>query len=426
MVINPETVEFDSLESLEAFILYQPNMKIGSDAGFLLADNLLNQKGGILYPKGMDLDGDRLARLRRLHENNPEWEFSFSLLKNDRLKKTLASRIINQFERILKARKGKNEYRRLMERVEKLLEKYQDELFSLDDFVYVFYQTWFTELSNSEDGRTPYFWHQLSTTLWALGIVNQAHQVLGIKFENEDYLRVLQTAILKNMAGIEGVAFAKKKTPEELQAMYIQANSNSYAVAKRLQMAAEVCDAVRLCSDYDQGKRDMVTQDDAASKYANIVIAADFFDSRILGLFAQPKPPQEAADKMYVAAQEKHFVKAYVDALAKGLKFGQLFDFYFEIERLSNACSFGPGKLGRPYPMTGFKSPVIYVCKGHMVKCPYFSASTKSVTIFKKIGDLDEGSYGRCELLSKQLLRFYEQFYDQIKEETQTRSNSSE
>ncbi len=313
-----------------------------------------------------------------------------------------------------------------MERVEKMLEKYQDDIFAPVDFIYVLYQTWFTELINSEDGRTPYFWHLLSATLWAMGIVNQAHQVLNVKFEHNEYLHIIHTAILRNIAGIEGVAFAKKKTPEELRETYIQANGNSSVVASRLQMPAEVCEAIRLCSEYDRGKRDMVTKDDLPSKFANIVVAADFFDLRIMGLFEQQKPPQEATDKMYVASQENHFAKVYVDALAKGLKFGQLFDFYFEIERLSNACTFGPGKLGRPYPMTGFKSPVIYVCKGHMKKCPHFSASTKSVTIFKKVGDLEEGSYGRCEYLSKQLITFYDQFYEQIKEETQTRSAPSE
>ena len=426
MVINPETIEFEALESLEAFIFYQPNLKVGADAGFLLADNLLNQKGGILYPKGMELDSDRISRLKRLHENNPDWEFSFSILKNDKLVNTLRTRIIGQFDRILKTRKGKNEYRRLMERVEKTLEKYNDELYARADFVYVLYQAWFTELTNSEDGRTPYFWHLLSTSLFAMGIINQAQQVLNVKFENEDHLRILQTAILRNIAGIEGVAFAKKKTPESLHETYIQANSNSAVVAQRLQFSPEVCEAIRLCSDYDIGKREMVTKDDPASKYANIVIAADFFDTRIMGLFDQPKPPGEVLDKMYIAAQENHFAKVFVDSLSKGLKFGQLFDFYYEIDRLSNGCSFGPGKLGRPYPMTGLKSPVIYVCKGHMKKCPHFSSSTKSVTIFKKVGDLEEGSYGRCEYLSKQLITFYDKFYEQIKEETQTRSASSE
>jgi len=106
MVINPETIDFDSLKSLEAFILYKANAKIGADAGFALSENLLNQKGGILYPKGMELDNDRLARLKRLHENNPEGEFSFSLLKSDKMVKTLAKRISEQLDRIIKSRKG--------------------------------------------------------------------------------------------------------------------------------------------------------------------------------------------------------------------------------------------------------------------------------------------------------------------------------
>ena len=412
MVINPETIEFDSLESLQAFIIYQKKAKIGKNAGFLLAENLLNQKGGILYPQGMDLDEDRIVRLQRLHENNPEWEFSFSLQKNDKLCKTLLTRILGQCGRIIKSRKGKQEYRRLYEKIEKMLEMYTDEIFKPDDFVYALYQAWFTESINSESGRNLYFLHLLSSMLLSLGVIQQAHQTMHLPFGREDYVKAAQTSLLRNIAGVEGVAFAKKKTPEQLFEMYVQANGNSAVVAGRLQMPPEVLEAVKYCSEHDKGNYDFIDKDTPESKLANIVITADYFDLKVMELFSPAEPPQRAADKMYVEAQDGKFVKVYVDSLAKGMRFGQLFDFYFEIERLNNACTFGPGKLGRPYPMTGVKSPVIYVCGAHKEKCEHFSVSTKSVTIFKKVGDLEEGSYGRCEFLSKQLIKFYDEYYE--------------
>lgn len=425
MVINPESIEFDSIENAGAFIQYQPGTNIGKESGFVLADNLMNQKGGILYPKGMEMDLDRLKRLQKIHENNPDWQLSISIQKNPNLVKTLQTRIFGEFQKLIDAKKNKQEYRKLFERIEKLLETYEEDVFEPADLIYALYQSWFTESSTSEDTRTPYFRHLLNTFLFSIGIVHQAQQYLGLKFSREEYIMLGKIALLRNITGIEGLVFSKNKKLEELHNLYIQGNKNSSVVTTRLQMHPDVIQAVKLCSDYDSGNREMIGKDDPASKFANIVIIADHFDIQITGLFGTADPPQKATDKMYVEAQNKAFVKAYVDALAKGLRFGQLFDFYYEIDRLNNACTFGRGKFGCSYPMTGFKSPVIYVCSGHMVKCPYYVGNTKSVTIFKKIGALEEGAYGRCELLSDQLIKFYETFYDQIKEETQTRPDSN-
>ena len=71
--------------------------------------------------------------------------------------------------------------------------------------------------------------------------------------------------------------------------------------------------------------------------------------------------------------------------------------------------------------MTGFKSPVIYVCKGNINTCKHYVSSSKSVTLFKKTGDLEVGSYGRCEWLSSELIKFYDKYYEQIKEDTFTK-----
>ena len=122
---------------------------------------------------------------------------------------------------------------------------------------------------------------------------------------------------------------------------------------------------------------------------------------------------------MYVLATEKQFKKSYVDILAKSLKFGDLFDFFGEIERLNDACPYG--KYGAAYPMKGFKSPVLYVCNQNKMDCEHYISSTKSVTLFKDTINLKAGSYGRCDLLSNQLVKFYEDHYESIKEETSKR-----
>ena len=58
--------------------------------------------------------------------------------------------------------------------------------------------------------------------------------------------------------------------------------------------------------------------------------------------------------------------------------------------------------------------------------CKNYVTSSKAVTIFRKVGDLEEGSYGRCEWLSNELIKFYDKFYEQIKEDTMSRDASEE
>ena len=118
-----------------------------------------------------------------------------------------------------------------------------------------------------------------------MGIINQAHQELDIKFTGEEYIRIIQTALLRNIAGIEVLRSRKRKSRKNSRRCIFRPTATVRVVASRLKMHQEVCDAVRLCSEYDKGGRDMVTKDDPVSKFANIVITADYFNKRIMGLF---------------------------------------------------------------------------------------------------------------------------------------------
>ena len=183
-------------------------------------------------------------------------------------------------------------------------------------------------------------------------------------------------------------------------------------------MDQEVIEALKLVASYTPAKPDFVDRDDRVGDLANVVVVANEFNTRTVGLYGNSSAPKDVVDKLYVAATEGKIQKTFVDALAKGLTFGYLFDFYFEVEKLNKSC---PYSYSRAYPMTGFKSPVIYVCKGKLSTCPHYGASSKAVTVIRPNSGLEEGSYGRCEWLSKALIKFYDAFYEQIKEDTMSR-----
>ncbi|NVM02856.1 MAG: hypothetical protein HWN67_11000, partial [Candidatus Helarchaeota archaeon] len=270
--------------------------------------------------------------------------------------------------------------------------------------------------------RTPYYNHLINTALIVIGIFNQAFKLVSKKFISEDIIKGIQVAVFHGIGGASFIELFYDKPHEEQKIRYAEGNKNSSGMASEMDLDSEVVKAIKYCSDFEQGKKDFINKDDKISDYANMVLVASIFDAKISGLFGNPVTPKDAADKLYVMSTNKEIKKIYVDALAKSLKLGYLFDFYYEIEKLNKACPYG--KHGRPYPMTGFKSPVIYLCKGRITKCKHFVTSSKAVTIFRKTGDLEEGSYGRCEWLSNELIKFYDKFYEQIKEDTQSRSIS--
>ena len=186
-------------------------------------------------------------------------------------------------------------------------------------------------------------------------------------------------------------------------------------MAARLGLSELTIETIKLMSGYHDDQLDFLTKDTTQADVAAIAVTADIFNLKVSGLFANPDQPKNVADKLYVLASEDKLKKIHVDALAKGLKFDMLFDFYYEIEKLNNSCPYGHS---RAYPLTGFKSPVIYVCKAKLDTCKHYATSAKAVTIFRATSGLEEGSYGRCKWLSNALIKFYEEFYEQIKEET--------
>ncbi len=127
---------------------------------------------------------------------------------------------------------------------------------------------------------------------------------------------------------------------------------------------------------YHQGEKDVIYENEHMdANYANVLITADIMVS---GLFGDPLPLRSATDQMYV----KH-----------------------EPERLKKACLLQ--KYAQPYPMKGFKSPVLVLCSGRRNDC--------AVNLIKASSGLEPGAYGRCKLLSKQLVKFYESHYQGIK-----------
>ena len=424
MIVGTDNIVIENLDDLISFTWYKPKVNKSVPPGFTLAENLLNNKGGILFAKGTEIDANKVERLIKLKENNKSWKFEFHLERSEKLINTLNERLFADFNRFLVSKKSKQEFKRFMEKVGNMLENYRKEILNNDEIVLKLYSIRFKEEKCNPDSRTPYYNHLLNTALIVMGMINQAISKFAKKFASEDIVKGAQVGIFHGIGGISLVDTFCEKAPEEQKIRYTEGNKNSSGMASHLGLGHDVVGSIKHCNDFEQGNKEFMEKEEKISEYANMAIVASNFNAKISGLFGDPSPAKNVVDQLYVMATNNELKKIYVDMLATGLKFGYLFDFYYEIEKLNKACPYG--KHGRPYPMTGFKSPVIYVCKGNVTTCKHYVSSSKAVTIFKKVGELNEGTYGRCEWLSNGLIKFYDKFYEQIKEETISRSISND
>jgi len=414
MHIDAEYVEIESLKELTEFVKYNPKAKKSVVSGFVLGKDIDFKGGGKLFTKGTELDDAKLEKLHKLQERT-ESEFAFSIERNERLKGIISKRLIGLFKSMITSRSSRTEFRKMMSRIEKSLDNYLPEIFEKDDLVYILYESYFKEKNILRKGRPIYFYHMINTVLFSVGIVLESFKISDFKFTTDDIKNIIIASILNNIGPQQALQGFIELKESERKEKYFELNKTNFEVAKQLNYDIVIAETLEKVCYFHFNEKEFLEKDKKSDLYASIIIVADLYDQQLAGFFQNSKPPKEAADKLYVMANQKELKKIFVDALAKGLKFTDLFDFYNEIERLIGECLYN--KSGKPYPMTGFLSPTIFVCGNNVEKCKHFSGATKSINIIKKSSGLSEGSYGRCELLSPRLISFYEEHYEQIKED---------
>jgi len=415
--IKPNSLEVSNLQALLLLLKYDPSVRKTFPAGFKLAEPINNKTGGILYPKAFELTSESLERLLKLGEVNPDYNFSISIEKSSNIRDYFKEKIKSDFFKLISAKKRKNEFRKSIGKTEHTIKMFIDDILGGDDLVFTIYKLKCIDEASSKSGIPVFYNHAINEVILSTNIFHNALYNLGLKFTSEDYKNISHAALLHNYKGIETRNRYKEFKLEDKKKRYIQENSQSHQVAECLSLNSDVIKSIKLCNSYYTGNRDFIKRcEDKPSAYANIVLTADLMDEKTTGLFGEPITPWNAADQLYVMAESGELRRGYIDALTKSLKLDSLFDFYYEIERLTKMCLFKTS--ARPYPMLGFKSPVIFLCKDKRTNCKEYGASIKSVHVFKANSGLKPGVYGRCNMLSNKLINFYKTHYKDIKEET--------
>ena len=422
MIVNPDSIEFESLDDLCIFVRYNSKNSKSVPAGYILAEDLMNNKGGVLYAKDTELDAARITRLLRILENNPEIKPSFLIKLNDIVLKIEHGKILAALIRLIESKASRKVYAKLMFSVKTLIESRINDILKEPEIILYISKLKFLEDKSKKSTINPFYNHTLNSLIFSMGITANLIESNEEKFEPKEIGEIGLVALLQNSGGWETSGQFMDLSVEERKKKFIAANEKNQNNLQMYNVKSEVLEAIDYCYDFQTGNFDFFQDDTKTAMYAKIACVGGIFNEAIAGLWGSARAPREVIDSLYLQTQANKIPKSLVDALAKGLKFNDLFDFYRELEVLNNLCKRDSGKA---YPMTGFKSPVIFVCQHNLYDCKEFVASAKSITVFKEMGGLEEGSYGRCEGLSDKLIDFYEGHYKEIKDDVTSKKLKS-
>lgn len=414
--ITENTLDIENLKSLLFMFKYSTELRKLFPKGFVLAEALNNKTGGILYPKDTELTPEKVERLVSYQNQNPEFSAPIKIKKERTVVDYFRNKLYDDFKRSFHQKSMKKEYSRVIKKLQKTFDTYSDEIFANDGLVYKLFKLKMINELADENGVPVYYNHVINVMIYAIEILQSSMLSMGKKFSKQDLINIGISSLLHDHGGIENSREINELPLENRQKEYFQYNINNHTTARELNLPSQVVETLKLCSDFNLGKKDAIMDDEnISSTLAHIITIADKIDLLNSGLFGDKVPLKKAIDLIYIEAENKLLKRGYLDSIAKGFNFRDLFDFYYELEKIRTSCLLK--KFAAPYPMYGFKSPVLVLCSARRADCPWYAKNEKSVTLVKTSAGLEPGSYGRCKVLSKHLIEFYKSHYESIKSE---------
>lgn len=412
--VTEDAIVIEGIKTLIAFSKYHPIKKDTVLKGLYLAEDLLNEKGGVLYSSGTELDHQVITRLVKTQDLNPETTFQFKVQRSPELTRTLVNRIISDVVRLIRLRSSSKTYSFLFTGQEKQIVQYITEVFTGEDILYALYQQkMMTELVKIKE-PAQYYNHALNVAIFSVALA-RSDNFKDWNWGKDNYLELVKAAILHNFGSVVKFEDILSKNEEFRKDEYLKALKETDTHTGEFSLGADAKETIHKVIEHFEDPSKLINDTEVSGLYANMILIADIFCNGIQGLFKARLSPRDSVDAMNVQAVEGKLHPKIVEALTQGLTFIDMFDFYREIKRLTRECPYG--EYAWPYPMTGFKSPVVFVCKVHKKTCEHYEAGMKAITTYKETGGLAEGQYCRCQLTTPQLQRFYEDHYEEIKEE---------
>ncbi len=409
-----ETIELRGLDSILKFTHFHPLNTSSFREGLELANDLKSDSGTTLYPKGTEVTRERIERLLKFRESNPDMEFNLMIKRSEKLIQKFREEIKERMDHLLTQRKKSKVTSALMKNIDNFFNTIVDKVLSEQNTTLALYKMRFScELAKTKLASR-YADHAMETAIFSLALATSEkyEPILG---NNEEKLcQFVTAALFHNYGAVFEIDNMHDAPAKERPEMYWEAIRRGIDNLSDLELGAEILSAFKNLCDYQKGERGFIADDKSAAQ-PNILVVVDTFLQKESGLFGDSLDAKHVVDKMNIQVREKQLNELAVQALTLGLNLTDIFDFYAELDRLVKKC---PYDSAVAYPLTGLYTPSIFICKKTVTKCPLLELSVKAVNLVQPLGELSPGEYHRCKLLTPKLSAFYEDHYVEIKEST--------
>ncbi len=411
-----DTIEIEGVTNLISFCRYKPLKLEEFVHGLELSEDLHSDEGVTLYTKGTKIAPKHIKRLIDLVKTYPKMEsVVFKIKRTKVLLDMFRKELTGTFKKIFKSKSRFEKFKVLMDHISTGFFSILDDIMKDEKILLTLYKMKFITDSSTFKNSRVFLNHTYCVAIYTYAIMKTREFRKNFEFSEEDIHKTLLTAFLHNYAAIINMEKILTKSMESISEKYLAESRESDYIVIDLGLDRDIQDAIRNVNDYFHGRDRFISGEDRKEEmYANIVLVAVLFNQHDFGLFVDKYEISKNLDQLNVMAMNEKLNKKTVQSITIAFKFNELFDFYTEMENLHNMCEW---KYGRAYPMTGFKSPTLFVCKEDKKDCQHYESSLKAVAIIKKTGDLDEGKYARCTLTTPKLLEFYKDHYTAIKKE---------
>ena len=411
--LEGEDIVIQGLDTIIKFTRFHPSNVDVFFNGLVLAEDLKADTGTILYTKDNEISHERVAKLLKLRESNPNLDFTFKIKRSEELLNKFREEIKQRMLKLFKRRQSTKVYRSLMVDVASPVESFFDQILADENVTLSLYQIRFICESAKSQRAVFYSDHAINMALFSLAIASNEKFKDVVGKDKDKLLEIIRAALFHNYGALLEIEEILELPSDERIKKYWEANLKNMDKIASLKFSYELMMGIRGLCDYQTGRRDFLNKLEGAELIANILIVAEMFLQKESGLFGEPGVARDVVDQMNVKLMEKELNDVAVQALTLGLNLTDIFDFYTELDRLINKCSYDAAV---PYPLTGFSSPSIFVCKKRVTECRYIELSVKAVNLITKLGELQPGEYNRCKLLTPELMSFYDEHYVEIKQ----------
>lgn len=411
LVVEGDSIRIGGLNALLKFSNFHPINTKSAREGIELADDLRSDKGTVLYPTGTELTWERISRLLKFRDSNPEMDFNILIKKSPKLMDNLRKSLKDKFKSLFLSRQKAVVFKKLMRNLTPQFDGLTDKLLENDEITLELFRMRFI-CEFSENKRAIFFAdHALNTAIFNAAIACSQEFDTTLKDRSGILPKIMLAGVFHNWGAVMESDRIIKAQQEERQNIYWESIQKNITNLQKFNLGDDVLKAYGHLCGWQKAERDFVRQENNAT-LANILVVAEMFLRREDGLFGESASTRDIIDYMNVRMMEKQLNDRTVKALTLGLELTDIFDFYSELDRLVKKC---PYDSAVAYPLTGLCSPTIFVCKNKVIKCPFLELSVRAVNLIQRLGELKAGEYHRCKLLTPKLTAFYENYYDDIK-----------